>query len=295
MSGLGLTFLRRGGQAHPSAGSDYIRFKDEAVFNLLMSKGISSDGIGITKDDAAKVSSIDTWFQNSNIQSFSEFQYFTGVTSLIANAFAGSTITEIILPPQCISLGQQSFISSQLEDINLNYVTNIGAYAIAKNNIQVVNAPNLLTLDVGNFHSCPLLEKIEDLGRITSVNGGTTYATAMCQSCHNLQEVHFPDSLLQMSGIAIFGDCVNLKKCYMSANITTINVTNFAYINAGSSAVHLDVIMKGANPPTINSNFLYRRSDFTIYVPDSAVSAYKAAPIWANFATKIKGISEYNG
>ena len=42
MSGLGLIFLRRGGQSHPTAGSDYIKFADAEVYRILMEKGVSA-------------------------------------------------------------------------------------------------------------------------------------------------------------------------------------------------------------------------------------------------------------
>jgi len=52
---------------------------------------------------------------------------------------------------------------------------------------------------------------------------------------------------------------------------------------------------KGTTPPTLETNFSYPLGDtsltFPIYVPDEAVAAYKAAPTWANYANRVKGIS----
>lgn len=89
MGGLGLLMRRRAIQAHPTAGSDYIKFADEAVFNVLMAKGVSSDGVGITKDDALKVTSIASWFRNNaDITKFEELQYFRNVIDLEDRAFS---------------------------------------------------------------------------------------------------------------------------------------------------------------------------------------------------------------
>ena len=90
MGGLGLLMRRRAIQAHPTEGSQYIQFADEAVKTLLMTKGVSSDGVGITKQDAANVKSIGTWFRNNTtIVSFNELRFFTSVTSLDNYAFSG--------------------------------------------------------------------------------------------------------------------------------------------------------------------------------------------------------------
>lgn len=116
MSGLGLTFLRRGGQAHPTAGSNYIKFKDEAVFNILMSKGVSSDGVGITKDDAAKVTNIGTWFSNSTIASFDEFQYFINVKEVVKGAFDNcANLKNILLPDSITTIRSVAFRGTSLE------------------------------------------------------------------------------------------------------------------------------------------------------------------------------------
>ena len=52
---------------------------------------------------------------------------------------------------------------------------------------------------------------------------------------------------------------------------------------------------KGTTPPKLETNFSDPLGDtsltFPIYVPDEAVAAYKAAPTWANYANRVKGIS----
>ena len=54
----------------------YIVFKDPVVEQICVSN-FSSDGVGVTEEDAAKVTSIDTIFrENTEIVSFDELQYF---------------------------------------------------------------------------------------------------------------------------------------------------------------------------------------------------------------------------
>lgn len=298
MGALGIMMLRRGTMANPIAGSDYILSEgrgDPEVFRILMEKGVSLDGVGITKDDAARVTGVGTWFQgNADIRSFEEFKYFTGVKSLVANAFnMCGNMTTLILPPSCATLGQQALIDTGINDIDLENVTSLGPYAIARCNIKRFSAPNMTEMGVGNLHRCPNLLVVEDTGKITSLNGGPSFTTTTLFECPALESVTLSEPLKTISGTAVLGECVNLRYLYVSANMESIGSSYFAYINQGSTAVHLDVVMGGANPPTINSNFLLRRTDYTIYVPDASVDAYKSA--WSAFAAKIQPLSSYQG
>ena len=98
MGGLGLLFRRRAIQAHPVGATSYIFAEgkgDPEVFRILMSKGVSSDGVGITKEDAANVTDIETWFtDNDAILSFKQFVNFTGVTTLYARTPAKSSFRD---------------------------------------------------------------------------------------------------------------------------------------------------------------------------------------------------------
>lgn len=114
MSGLGLTFLRRGNLAHPTAGNEYLFSAtkgDAEVFSILMNNGVSSDGVGITIEDVAKVSSINTWFSNnSKVHSFDEFRFFTGVRSIIDKGFSYCTNLEYLtIPKDVASMGWKAF------------------------------------------------------------------------------------------------------------------------------------------------------------------------------------------
>ena len=66
-----------------------------------------------------------TVFQNNTlIRSFNEFEYFTGVTSLAANAFynttTNTTFTSIVLPRNIISIGSGAFFRlAALQKINI--------------------------------------------------------------------------------------------------------------------------------------------------------------------------------
>lgn len=157
MSGLGLTFLRRGNLAHPTAGSDHIKFADELVFSILMSKGVSSDGVGITKEDAARVTSISTWFQQSAIETFDEFEYFTNVTSLASNAFQNCTsLRSIVLPESIKTIGSSALYGCtalNLDEFDLRGTTSLGNNALFGTKIKRLIARSLTSFPTANSYT----------------------------------------------------------------------------------------------------------------------------------------------
>lgn len=201
MSGLGLTFLRRGNLAHPTAGSDYILSEnrgDPEVFRILMSKGVSSDGVGITREDAEKVTSIGTWFnRNTAIESFDEFGLFENAQSLSTRAFYGCT---------------------SLKTIDLSKVTKLGGADFKKNTSLaiVVDMPNLTgVVPYGAFEGSAITG-IENLGNITTIQGnkdiniggwGSHFAFAKCV---NLKYAKFPATITEFYP-TVFGGCTSLQ------------------------------------------------------------------------------------
>ena len=86
-----------------------IYFKDSTVRNLCLAN-FDTDGDGIiTLEEAASVTDIGTIFANSQITSFNEFEFFTGVSSITTNAFRSSTIKSVELPSSITSIGWGAF------------------------------------------------------------------------------------------------------------------------------------------------------------------------------------------
>jgi hypothetical protein len=95
------------------------------------------------------------------------------------------------------------------------------------------------------------------------LNGGTSIGVASMLGCTSLRSIVIP-STIESIGDSAFAGCINLK----------------AYI------------LLDATPPILsNSNaFAGIPSDAKIYVPDSAVNAYKVAANWSDYSSKIFGI-----
>ena len=57
------------------------------------------------------------------------------------------------------------------------------------------------------------------------------------------------------------------------------------------------LVFKGSTPPAFNGSHILAdsTSGLTIYVPDTAVDAYKTANNFSQYADIIKPLSEYNG
>lgn len=275
MSGLGLTFLRRGNLANPIAGSDYIKFKDEEVFNILMSNGVSSDGVGITKDDAAKVTDIGVWFRSSVITSFNELQYFTSVTSLQKYAFHSC---------------------DALTSINLDNIEVIGAEAFVycENLAIEVYAPNLREIGLYAFFGSGITG-IKSLGSVSSLPDGKwefsiKATTATFSKCKNLKYAMLNEGL-KIIGYGTFAEDSNMEILYLPTTITTLNAVSLAECTSLKT-----IICRAETPPLMaNANIFQSVQVSEIYVPDASVDAYKAASIWSSYASRIKPLSEYQG
>ena len=162
----------------PPVGN-YIQFEDAEVERVLMSKGVSSDGVGITKEDAAAVTSIGTWFKgNTGITSFNELVYFINVKVIEEQAFRGC---------------------SQLTSISLENVIAIEAYAFSESGLSgIISAPNLSgNLKTGAFYKTNV-EEVADLGTITQIQNYTTATGGVFGYCERLKKVTLPSTLVRI-------------------------------------------------------------------------------------------------
>lgn len=338
MGALGIMMLRRGTMANPIAGSDYILSEtqgDPEVFRILMGKGVSSDGIGITKDDAAKVSSISNWFTgNANIESFDEFKFFTGVTRLGEDMRSGGTrdafsectnLRSIELPESLLYIGTFGFFKcTSLEHIGMTEsIVKIGSGAFRSVPASmVINLPNLV--EVPHFSDVNLsyafrssgVTRIENFGSVPQTygqwNSDSAQRYGLFYECTDLEYADVSE-LITM-GACMFGKCTSLRTVIMD-KVQTINAGAFILCNAlevlrlpssvvkvgdfaisYSSQLHT-IIVEATTPPTITANSINEVGALTsIYVPDDSVEAYKSANIWRQkWASIIKPLSEYNG
>lgn len=260
MSGLGLTFLRRGGQAHPTAGSDYLKFKDELLFQRLIAAGISSDGVGITREDAAKVTKLPSidW---GGITSFNELVFFTGVTTLGQKAFYNNT---------------------SLTSIDLSNITSLGA--------NVFNGCSAL-------YSIGSLRKLETMGNAAFLNcvalEGDMYLDALTSNIYTAFKNTLVSSIIAPSVTSVsasqnFASCINLEVVLLGSQCSNFGT---ASIFSGTTSLKSLIFLNEVPPTLYRNDTLNRPTNCYIYVPDSSVEAYKVAENWEGHASYIKGVS----
>lgn len=289
MSGLGLTFLRRGGQAHPTAGSDYIKFKDEEVFNILMSKGVSTDGVGITYDDASRVSNISTWFRGSTITSFEELEYFTNVKTLYSQAFLDCKNLTIVTSSHITSMnGDYHFHScSSLREVRIPNCTNIAGYDFQQvSSLQILEINAVKSVEYFSLYHCINLGGQFNKEHLTSIGYAAMSDTAITSL--------IVPSIITIGGGDLYNsavsNCKSLTIVDLGASCTSIG----DYAFNGCTALQ-SFICRAITPPTLGTNGLNNTNSCPIYVPDASVDAYKAAANWSGYASRIKPLSEYNG
>lgn len=250
----------------------YIIFADAEVERVLLANGVG-DGIGITKQDAAAVTDIGTWFQgNATITSFNELRFFTNLSRLGYNnsdtaAFMGcSMLKSILLPASVNYIGIHCFSGCDLQEVpDLSLITTLREGAFSDN----TNMRGKLILNVpppqGSFTNTGIDEAVINCtGTISAGSNNTTNGA--------------------------FANCTNLAKVDISDGVTLIR--QYTFHNCSSLAT---MIVRAVTPPTLNGPFIgtaIAAGTGTIYVPDESVEAYKTAINWSTYAAQIKGISE---
>lgn len=265
--------------AAQGSGSKYIKFADPAVEAVLMAKGVSSDGIGITVADAEKVTSIGTWFKgNTEITSFDEFEKFTGVTRLIGGADSSSigtfrscsNLESLTLPPNVNTLEKNccaycpKLVIQNLPDA----ITTIADAAFAKASAAPENIvlPNLQVLYAAAFKNVGGIKRVLDLGKITTLPGGGAIAT----------------------NISVFYGCADLELLIVPTTVTSLGKGAISYMPSLKN-----IVFKSATPPSYGDNSIYNLIALeAIYVPDASVDSYKTGTGYASYSTKIMGFSQ---
>lgn len=150
----------------------YIKFEDPEVERILKEKGCSSDGIGITMEDASRFTiGQDTFKGNTTITSFNEFKYFDYVNQVLApkTMFENSSLTSIDMSNFIMSVSLFMFKGSALTSINLPLATGINIEGFR-------NCSNLTeaTLSIGTslgqnaFRDCTELTTV-NIPNVTSI------------------------------------------------------------------------------------------------------------------------------
>lgn len=296
-----------------------VTFADDNVKAICVANWDSNSDGELSEEEAAAVTSIGTVFQNNTeISSFSEFKYFTGVTAIDQYALSG-----------CTNLATIEFPSS---------LTTIDRYALYNSGFKNLVFPDNVT-SIGNsaVRNCTSLESVK-IGRNSVVFGKNVF-----RDCIGLTSITFDGTKCYFSGEDAFRDCNALKQvvitdvsawCKSSFSYTRSNPLSFAkslllqtsdgnisairhlvipddittvgiyafyeleslesvvipssVIFIGSSAFwgcsNLSAVTVEATEPIAITSFTFsNRANATLYVPAGCKAAYEAADYWKEF------------
>ena len=96
----------------------------------------------------------------------------------------------------------------------------------------------------------------------------------------NIRNISLPDSLTTIGDYAFY-HCVKLTGLTIPSGVTTIGQQFLAFTERISS-----VTVYPTTPPAIGQN-AFGSQNFPIYVPCESINAYKSAPGWSNYASRI--------
>lgn len=275
----------------PPVGN-YIQFEDKAVEAICVANW-SSDGVGLTEEDAAAVTSIGTTFKgNTEITSFDELRYFTGVTTINANAFKGCTALRKISFENITKVGNDAAWNAgafdgctSLERAIMPKVTEIANYSFANcSSLAEAYMPNVTLIGSAAFKG-------------TRIGGSHTIEYCQSIGASAFKETYIEEiiapSLTSIAGTwdgGAFADCRKLKNVRIG-DATALGERTFLNCSALET-----FIISAAIPPSLHvALFSGASSTFLIYVPDASLEAYRTATNWNTYADRIHPLSEIEG
>lgn len=205
----------------------------------------------------------------------------------IANgAFQGSGLETLTIPEGITKLSGSTFknclsLTKVVLPASLNTLS--GSEFSGCTALKTVEMPGVTKIGNSEFEKCTALETL------TFPEGLTAISTWCCTGCTSLKTINFPSTLTKFNTWA-FEKCSSLKSVTIPAAVTSYGSLTFD----GCTALE-EVIVLSTTPCNIGSNVFpfATNDDLVIYVPDSAIEAYKAHASWSAeaFAGRIFAMS----
>ena len=284
-----------------------ITFADPAVKAICVQNWDTNGDGELSYGEAAAVTSLGQVFQNAfqeegtNV-TFNELQYFTGLTSIGANAFAGCwRLTSVTLPPTVTTIGSNAFTmcSGLASSPITNHVTEIGDYAFNYcYSLTEIEFPSSVT-SIGNraFDRCYYLTSVVIPASVTSIGinpfsgctrlasivvdeGNTVYGSPNgCNAIINTEEhllvsgcnnTNIPDGVQTIGWYAFLAS--GLTTLTIPASVNSIADYAFSECEALS-----ELTLLATTPPTLEGTdvFSYINLDIPVYVPCESLEAYQ--------------------
>ncbi len=284
-----------------------ITFADPAVKAICVQNWDTNGDGELSYIEAAAVTSLGQVFQNAfqeegtNV-TFNELQYFTGLTSIGANAFAGCwRLTSVTLPPTVTTIGSNAFTmcSGLASSPITNHVTEIGDYAFNYcYSLTEIELPSSVT-SIGNraFDRCYYLTSVVIPASVTSIGinpfsgctrlasivvdeGNTVYGSPNgCNAIINTEEhllvsgcnnTNIPDGVQTIGWYAFLASGLTTLTIPTSIN----SIADYAFSECEALS---ELTLLATTPPTLEGTdvFSYINLDIPVYVPCESLEAYQ--------------------
>lgn len=251
-------------------------FEDPLVESICQNSVWDSDSDGIlTKSEISSIKSLTLYglddiisgcpFAGTNISSFDELQYFTGITEIPKNAFSGcESLKSVVVPESVTNIGADAFSDC----VSLTSISIPEGVTIIKSN-PFLGCNNLTSMVVAD--SNPVYDSRNDCHAIIRTSDNT-----LISGC---SVTNIPESVTGI-GQNAFNGCTKLSSISIPKNVTHIGMQAFAYCPD-----LLNVYCYSKNAPAaefdtfVGSNI----NQATLHVSESAMESYRTTEPWSGF------------
>ena len=205
---------------------NFIYFKDNRVREICVQNWDKNGDGWLSMSEAAAITDLGKVFENKNIRTFTELQYFTRLHLIGKQAFSGCTRLTAVNIPNCVtSIGNSAFEDCDgLTAVNIpNSVTSIGNSAFEDcTRLTAVNIPNSVT-SIGDrvFYRC------KELSEVAIPNSVTSIGEQAFSGCRGLTSVIIPNSVTTIGSHA-FSECSGLASVSIPNSVTSIGWQAFS-------------------------------------------------------------------
>lgn len=265
------------------------------VMAVCYANGWATSPNYMTYDEAAAVKNLSLKFQaNTEITTFDELQYFTGLTAFNKDEFKNCTsLKRVIIPKNVTYFTGYVFNGCPIEYMKLPYgCIQFGSGANGGTQEHIVDVEEgwltnfLLNGFVRNGTGSPFS------------NGGHLYVNGQ-----PLTNIVVDDSVTAINSYGLYqiiADSITANKV-VTLGASSIRGANCPYFEFGEDITTIEsyavneqkqaftLVCRATTPPSLATDL---GKDATIYVPDASVDAYKAASVWSQRASKIFPISQ---